>query len=270
MTSPAASPLLAEAPPGRHFAQFHRDTKGQDRRRDTLTESTLAFVEAGLRRGDSVLVIAGADQRDRLFERLAAGKFRPQSLRDPGQLSVLDAGQITAQLGAGGLPEWAPFRNALAPVLSRLQASGRGTRVYSELANALWQAGNIAAAIRVEDFWNALADNYPFSLYCGYTMDTQSEHSYAAPLEELARTHSDILGTPEDEQFGIALDRASKDIFGISLTQMTGASNQDAVRRLPSGQRTMLWVKRNLPMSTAPLAERARRYFQEDLSSRTR
>src|SRR6267143_1883586 len=262
MTSPASSLLLVEAPTGRHFAQFHRDTEDQDRRRDTLTESALAFVEAGLRRGDSVLVIAGADQRDRLFDRLAEGKFRPQSLRDPGQLSVLDAGQITAQLVAGGL-EWESFRTALAPVLSRLQPSGRGTRVYSELANALWQAENTAAAIQVEDFWNALAGTYAFSLYCGYTMDTHSEHSYAAPLEELGRTHSDILGTPEDEEFGVALDRASKEIFGISLTQMAGVSKQDETRRFPSGQRTMLWVKRNLPLSTSQLAERARHYFRD-------
>jgi hypothetical protein len=254
---------LVEAPPGRHFAQFHRDAKGEDRRRDTLTESALAFVEAGLRRGDSVLVIAAADQRDRLFERLAAGEFRPQSLCDPGQLSVLDAGPITAQFVAGGLPEWVTFRNALAPVLSRLQPSGRGTRVYSEMANALWQAGNTAAAIRVEDFWNILAGTYPFSLYCGYTMDTQSERSYAAPLEELGRTHSDILGTPEDEEFGVALDRASKEIFGISLTQMAGSSKQEDARRFPTGQRTMLWVKRNLPLSTSQLAERARHYFRD-------
>jgi hypothetical protein len=264
MTTPTTGTLLFDAPAGRHFAQFHRHTKDQDRRRDTLTESALAFVEAGLQRRDSVLVIAGADQRDRLFERLAAGKFRPQSLRDPGQLSVLDAAQITAELVAGGLPEWASFRNALAPVLSRLQSSGRATRVYSELANALWQAGNVAAAIQVEDFWNALAATYSFSLYCGYTMDTQSEHSYVAPLEELGRTHTDILGTPDDEQFGVALDQASKEIFGISLTQMAGVSRQEAARRFPSGQRTMLWVKRNLPMSSGQLAERARQHFRDN------
>jgi len=254
---------LVEAPSGRHFAQFHRDTEGQDRRRDTLTESALAFVEAGLQRGDSVLVIAAADHRDRLFDRLAEGRFRPQSLHDPGQLSVLDAGHIMAQLVADGLPEWAPFRNALAPALSRLQPSGRGTRVYSELASALWQAGETAAAIRIEDFWNALAGTYPFSLYCGYTMDTHSEQAYAGPVEELGRTHSDILATPEDEEFGQALDRASKEVFGISLTQMAAVSRQEGARRFPTGQRAMLWVKRNLPMSSAQLAEKARQYFRD-------
>jgi hypothetical protein len=263
VTAPAASNLLTAAPAGRHFAQFHRHTEGQDRRRDTRTESALLFVETGLGRGDNVLVIVGADQRDRLFERLAAGKFAPQSLPDPEQLSVLDVGQITAQFVADGLPQWAPFRNALAPILSRLQVSRRGTRVYSEMANTVWQAGNTAAAIQIEDFWNALAATYSFSLYCGYTMDTHSEHAYAAPLEELGRTHSDILSTPEDERLGAALDRASKEIFGIPLTQMAGVSRQEGARRFPSGQRAMLWVKRNLPLSTPQLAERVRHYYND-------
>ncbi len=263
MTAPFDSTLLTVAPSGRHFAQFHRDTVGQDRRRDTLTESALTFVEAGLRRGDSVVVIAAAEQRDRLFERLAAGEFRPQSLRDPGQLSVLDAEQVMVQCMASGEPDWAPFRNALAPLLSRLRTSGRGTRIYSELANALWQEGSTAAAIQIEDFWNALARTYPFSLYCGYTMDTQSEQAYAGPLEDIGRTHSDILATPDDEQFGMALDRASKEIFGISLTQMASISRQEGARRFPTGQRAMLWVKRNLPMSSSQLAEKARQYFRD-------
>lgn len=260
MTALTGGTLLTEAPAGRHFAQFHRLTEDQDRRRDTLTESAIAFVEAGLRRGDSILVIAEADQQNRMFEGLA-GEFRPQWRRDPGQLTILDARETTAPCLAAGLPEWTPFRNTLAPVLSRLQASGRGTRVYSEMTNVLWAEGHTEAAIRLEDFWNVMAADYEFSLYCGYTMDTHSEHSYAAPLEELGRTHSDILSTPEDERLGVALDRASKEIFGIPLTLMAGVSRQDPARRFPSGQRTMLWVKRNLPMSTTQLVARARKYF---------
>ncbi|HLQ59995.1 MAG TPA: hypothetical protein VK113_10810, partial [Gemmatimonadales bacterium] len=57
-------------------------------------------------------------------------------------------------------------------------------------------------------------------------------------------------------------DQASKEIFGIALTQMAGLSKQEETRRFPSGQRTMLWVKRNLPLSTPQLAERARHYFR--------
>src|SRR5436309_15076771 len=96
MTAPAGSNLLTVAPTGHHFAQFHRDTEGQDRRRDTLTESALLFVEAGLRRGDSVVVIAGADQRDRLFERLPQVGFAHNPCPTPGHWSALVPGPSRA------------------------------------------------------------------------------------------------------------------------------------------------------------------------------
>jgi hypothetical protein len=248
--------LLAEAPPGRHFAQIHRDS-------DTLVESAFAFLEAGVRSDHSVLLVATAEQEQRLFDRLAAVKIHPKSLCSSGQMAVLYSDEVLVQLLKDGVPEWAEFRRLLAPALSRLLPCGRGVRIYSELADTLWRAGNTEAAIRLEDFWNALASAYSFSLYCGYTMDTHSEHAYAGPLEELGRTHSDILGTPEDERFGIALDKASKEIFGVSLTQMAGMSRTSSARRFPSGQRTMLWVKRNLPLTSAQLVQKARQYFQD-------
>ena len=247
--------LLVDAPAGRHFAQFHRDT-------DTLTESAFVFLEAGLRSGNSLLIIGPAERVEQLFDRLATARFHPKSLADSGQLAVMDSMPIIEQLVSNGETEWARFRAMVTPVLSRLRPYGRGTRIYGEIANVLWQAGETDAAVRLEDFWNALAGSLSFSLFCGFTMDTHCEKTYSAPLEELGRTHSDILGSPEDERFGAALDRASKELFGISLTQMAGVAHKDGTRRFPSGQRTMLWVKRNLPMSTGQLVERARQYFR--------
>ena len=245
---------MVEAPAGRHFAQFHRDA-------ENLTEAAFVFLESGLRHGNSLLIVAPSPRVEQVFDRLAGGKLHPKSLVDSGQLAVMDSTPIIEQLVNNGQTEWARFRGILAPVLSRLAPRGHGTRIYGEIANALWEAGETDAAIRLEELWNALAGAYSFSLFCGFTMDTQCEHSYAAPLEELGRTHSDILGSEEDEQLGAALDRASRDLFGISLTRMAGVTSHEATRRFPSGQRTMLWVKRNLPMSSTQLIERARIYF---------
>ena len=243
--------LLAEAPPGRHFAQFHRNI-------DVLTESAFVFLEAGLSHSQSLLVIAPPARIEQLYDRLSSAKFHPQSLMDSGQLVLMDSSPIIDQLVSGA--PTARFRGMLGPVLSRLQPFGRGTRIYGEIANVLWEAGETNAAIQLEDLWNDLAGDHSFSLFCGYTMDTRCEHAYASPLEELGRTHSDILGSPDDEQFGEALDRASRELLGISLTQMANVSRNGALR-FPSGQRTMLWVKRNLPMSTTQLVERARLYL---------
>jgi len=248
--------LLVQGPIGRHFAQFHRDP-------GDLVESVFTFLEAGLRSGNSILIVAGPEQVDRLSDRLAAANYHLKALRDSGQLAHVDSTRILELFDANGASERRILRAAVAPTLNRLQLHGQGIRVYSELANTLWRAGDTDGAIEVEEFWNTRAESRPFSLYCGYTMDTHAEVSYAGPLEELGRTHAEILGTPEDEEFGMALDRASKEIFGVSLTQMAGVSRKDGARRFPSGQRAMLWVTRNLPLSSVQLADRARQYFRD-------
>jgi len=98
-------------------------------------------------------------------------------------------------------------------------------------------------------------------------LDVHRHNSYEGPLEEIGRTHSDILGNDEDERFREALDAASRDVFGVPLSEMVGFSRplHDGERRFPSGQRTMLWVKRNLPSASAAVLERARRYYEESL-----
>jgi len=256
MKAPPDSSLLAEAPAGRHVAQFHRDA-------EALTESAYVFLEGGLRRGHSVVIIATPANAERFEARLSAGKLDPMALRNSGQLEFLDAATILGKFMANGLPEWGRFRGTLGATLDRVQALGRGTRIYGDMADILWKDGNTQGAIRLEELWNALGRLYPFALYCSYMLDTQCEESYAGPIEELGRTHTEIVATVEDERFAAALDRASKEMFGISLSQMAGMGKQDDERRFPSGQRTMLWVKRNLPSSTARLAERARHYYKD-------
>jgi len=254
--------LLADAPAGRHFAQFHRTS-------DSLTESIASFLQSGIRHSNSVIVIATPELRDRLVTRLTEDRVNLEALSRSGQLDLIDAAQLLAAFMPDGVPEWPRFRSTMMPILARVEASGRGIRVFVEMGSILWREGNTEGAIRLENLWNTLAGFHSFALYCGYGLDTQRAESYAGPLEDVGHAHSDILGTEDDEHFSVALDRASKEIFGITLSQMAGMTNHDGARRFPSGQRTMLWVTRNLPLSTAQLAERARRYFQEVVTGRT-
>jgi hypothetical protein len=114
--------LLTEAPAGRHFAQFHREC-------DALVESVFGFLEAGVRRGNSVLVVAGRPRVDQLFERLTSAKLHPKSLAHSGQLAVIIADELLEQVTADDLPAWPAFRACLAPLLSRLQPFGHGIRI---------------------------------------------------------------------------------------------------------------------------------------------
>jgi len=261
MSSPLVSALLIEAPVNRHFAQLHRDPQA-------LTDAVTLYLQTGLRRGNGVVVIATPAHTDRFLTRLREDELDPGVFLKSGQLELHDAELMLRKFMQNDVPDWADFRHAMAAVFERVRAFGRGTtRAYGEMVNLLWHEGKPSAAIRLEEFWNELARLYPFSLFCSYMLDVHHDHAYNGPLEEIGRTHSDIIGTADDERFRVALDAASRDVFGVPLSQMIGFSRHThpGEHRFPSGQRTMLWVKRNLPSASAAVLDRARRYYEESL-----
>ena len=261
MSSPLISALLIEAPVNRHFAQLHRDPQA-------LTDAVTLYLETGLRRGNGVVVIASPVHTDWFLARLRASDLDPSVFLKSGQLELHDAELTLRKFMRNDVPDWEDFRRAMAAIFERVRAFGRGTtRTYGEMVNLLWQEGKQDAAIRLEEYWNELARLYPFSLFCSYMLDSHHDHAYNGPIEDIGRTHSDILGTADDERFRVALDAASRDVFGVPLSQMVGFSRtrDSGEQRFPSGQRTMLWVKRNLPSASGAVLERARRYYEESL-----
>lgn len=253
------SALLIEAPVNRHIAQLHRNP-------ESLKEAVGLFVETGLRRGNGVVVIATPSHTELLLQRLHQNGLDPEEHRRSGQLEILDAEAVLGRFMHGGVPDWTDFRHTVGTVLESVQAFGRSiTRAYGEMVNLLWQEGNPEAAIRLEEYWNELARLYPFSLLCSYMLDGHEESSYAGPLHEIGRTHSDILVSDDDQRFRMALDEASKDVFGLPLSKMlslSGHEDHPGEHRLPGGQRAMLWIMRNMPSASANVLERARRHYE--------
>jgi len=259
MSSPPVSALLIEAPANRHFAQLHSDPQA-------LTDAVTLYLQTGLRRGNGVVVIASPAHTELFLNRLREDDLDPGVFLKTGQLELHDAELTLRKFMRNDMPEWEDFRRAMGAIFERVRAFGRGTtRAYGETVNVLWHEGKQEAAIRLEEYWNELTRLYPFSKFCSYMLDVHDDHAYAGPLEEIGRTHSDILATAEDERFRVALDAASRDVFGVPLSEMVGFSRRrdSGEQRFPSGQRTMLWVKRNLPSASAAVLERARHYYDE-------
>ena len=259
--------LLINAPVGRHFAQFHRDNAG-------LADAVTLFIDAGLQRGTGVIVIASNSNMPLFEERLLGAGIDIGAFDRAGQLRLLSAEAVMSQFMRGGMPDWTDFRRTMSPILEGVQKFGQSsTRAYGEMVNLLWKDGRQVAAVRLEEYWNELAHLYPFSLFCGYTLESHNHESYLAPLHEIGRTHSSILTSDDDEAFRTALESASKDLFGVSLTQLiscTGYEDYPGESRLPIAQRTMLWITKNIPTSSAAVLERARSYYENNRNTGTK
>ncbi len=264
MQSPSSTELLTEAPAGRHFAQMHKDAQA-------LAEAVGVFVETGLRRGDAVIIVVPSSHTPLYLQRLKCNNIDLENWRRSGQLTVLDSQEMLGRFMRGDMPIWEEFRAAVGQIIENARMSGRTTtRVYGEMVSDLWRAGHTAAAIRLEEYWNELARQYQFCLFCGYQVDGLEATSYADPLAEIGRTHSDMLITQEDERFCAALDTASQDVLGIQISRMLtcgGCDDSAGEQRLSIGHQTMLWLQRNMPTEMAKVLQRARQIYADELNA---
>lgn len=258
MSSDNLRALVIEAPVGRHFAQLHRETA-------SLVESVGLYVVTGLERGTGVVVIATSSHTEALLHYVVRQGIDAEALRRAGQFVVLDAEATLARILRGGMPVWNEFRRVIGAVIESAQVFGRTTtRAYGEIVSILWSRGEYRAAIQLEEYWNELGRLHPFSLFCSYVLDSHDHRCYHAPLADIGRTHSEILTGDDDEAFREALDKASRDVFGVPLSQtltMSGHDQRPGEHRLPTGHRTMLWIARALPASSADVLRRARTYL---------
>lgn len=136
-----------------------------------LVDSVVDFLAPGLLAGDAATIVVATDAHRELFDRAltAAGVDLPAARRC-GRYVVLDAAQALATFLADARPDPARFNTGVGEVVARAADSAREVRIYGEMVGLLWQEGNVAAAIALEDLWNDLATRYPFSLFCAYPM----------------------------------------------------------------------------------------------------
>lgn len=250
--------MLHAAPVGRHICQLYPDPA-------VLAQSVASFVSAGLKRGDRVVVIAVPAHVELVLARLAEGGWNADAFAASSQFQILDAEATLARFMHEGLPRWADFLRSMTPLVTRRPGgSANGVRLYGELVNVLWHQDNQRGAIRLEEFWNDLAREHDLSLLCGYVMDDFKAGAHHDALADIGRVHSDVLATEHDRRFQAAVDRASRDILGSTLSitlSLSGREDRAGESRLPIGKRSMLWLKHNMPNVYPRVLDRALEYY---------
>ncbi|HEX2386027.1 MAG TPA: MEDS domain-containing protein [Candidatus Binatia bacterium] len=244
---------------GSHFVQFHNNSV-------SLAKEVAGFVAAGLREEEGVIVIATAEHTTLIVQQLIAAGLSAAAAEERGQLRILDADVTLASFMRLTLPDWPRFRDTIAPEIAALRDRGfKKIRAYGEMVDILWRNGNTSAAIRLEDYWNDLGQIYSFSLLCAYLLDGLSESSYAGPLNEIGRAHSAVLTGEDDERLQRAIDSASESIFGTHLSRVLAlVESRPGEHRLPPGRRTVMWLKRTMPLKVSEILARARHHIETE------
>jgi hypothetical protein len=159
---------------------------------ESLARMVAGFVAEGFITGHPAIVIATPEHRHATVQHLITMGFNIDQLKTQGDLFNLDAREALATFMVDGMPDAARFEATMMPLIDRA-CRGRVDcviRAYGEMVDVLWKDGMEAAAIRLEMFWNQLANTRKFSLLCGYAMGSFYKN---AGFEDIVSQHTHVV-----------------------------------------------------------------------------
>jgi anti-sigma regulatory factor (Ser/Thr protein kinase) len=159
---------------------------------DELADSVGRYLADGLRAGDGVVVVATAPHRLAFEAMLARDGLDADEERRVGRLLTVDAASLLGSFLADGRLDHDRFEAAASALIGRAAAGGRQVRVYAEMVALLWDAGDVALAIELEDQWNELSARLPLRLLCGYPASVLAGPGTAGPVRDVCRRHSAV------------------------------------------------------------------------------
>jgi hypothetical protein len=251
--------LLEHPEPEEHLLQFYQADESP------LIENISRYAWEGLKSGEGVLLIAAQHRTDAVAQRLEELGIDTDRAGHEGQLSLIDVRQALAGFMLDGQPDWERFQNTIGVTVreSKARIQNGVIRAYGEMVGVLWEAGQVAAAIRLEHYWNELRHSAPFKLFCAYPIDVLSKGFRTAAVDALLRAHTHLLPSGSSGDLEDALNRAMDEVLGTEssgVRTLIEAHQRPSWAEMPSAEGMILWLRNNRPDQADQIVDLARQY----------
>ena len=170
-----------------HIVQFYEDDA-------FLVETVARHVGPALAADGTAIVIATKSHREALDDELTLRGLDLGSRKVHGRYRSLDAEQTLREFMIEGWPDEALFNATVGTIVSRALAIAGGSQVacFGEMVALLWARGQRDAALRVEQFWNGLAERHTFSLLCAYPLADFQHEKDRRHFFNICGEHTDV------------------------------------------------------------------------------
>jgi PAS domain-containing protein len=172
-----------------HVVQFYEDD-------GFLLDTLTAQMSPTLESGGAAVVVASKLHRDGLKHRLKQRGFSVNNAVHEGRYIQLDAAETLERICRNGNVDGSRFREVIGGVVKLAMRENGHTRkvvAFGEMVALLWQDGKRDAAVRLEQFWNELAAERPFTLICGYPMSCFARAEHHDGLHAVCAEHGIVL-----------------------------------------------------------------------------
>jgi DNA-binding NarL/FixJ family response regulator len=179
----------SEAPPVRHEVEFYANDAA-------FVNGFVRAIEAALKAGNSVVVIASESHRAAILEKARVEITDFNSLFTQGRFSQIDNRVTLSRYMVNDLPDPLLCAEAVGELVSAAAKAAPQARVSicGECAPALLADGNPDAAIRVEQLWDELTRRHGADTLCGYLWSHFPQGRSGPVFERICAAHSAVHG----------------------------------------------------------------------------
>jgi hypothetical protein len=244
---------------GQHIAQTYQDEA-------FLVKSVSVFAGAGIQKGQGVLLVATKPHLKLFAETVEKIGCDVPAARSRGQLTEVCVEDALNDIMIAGIPSADKFsRLAKAAIQKTHGHEGvSGIRIFGELVNVLWMAGNMQAALSLETLWDKLGKTHPFTLFCGYKMDNFDKNAACGAFQSVCDSHSHLIPVEHYERLDDAVIKGSREVLGDSLSRLVrslAADSRVAAAQMPVAQKVLLWLRQNMPGTADKVYLRTRMHY---------
>ncbi|HEY0613167.1 MAG TPA: MEDS domain-containing protein [Candidatus Elarobacter sp.] len=253
--------LLGDVPLRAHLVQLY------DADEQVLAVNVARYLSEGLARGEGAVVIATPEHRAAFAREIAAGGADAEAALAAGLLVMVDAAETLDALLVEGEPDPAQFAQIIGDLIGSVRERvGRAqVRAYGEMVGLLWESERYAAAIRLEELWNAELTSGGLALFCAYPIDVFGDAFRIADVDALLCAHTHLLPAGGDAMQR-AVERAMHEVLGNradGVRALMKANYRPSWAALPKVEAEILWLRNNLPDDAERILTRARTHYRD-------
>lgn len=259
------SGLLADAGPRDHIVQLYQDQQ-------FLNRAVCRFAAGAIANGEGVILVPTAAHWEAFRPRLEAEGVDVNAAQDSGQLTVVDADELLPRFMSETMPDAPVFLGLAADVISTARGQARFPKIrwWGEMVNVLWEQGNVAASMSLEDQFDRLAKHHEIAIFCSFVMDNFNSEVHSRLLPRLGQNHSHLIPVEDYARLERAVSSALRQTVGADDAQVLEQqllSNYSQAFQMPRSQALLLALRESLPDVADAVLSRSRKLYHSSKPS---
>jgi hypothetical protein len=247
--------LLHNAAPTDHIVQLYQDE-------EFLNRAVCRFAAAAITHGEGIILVPTAAHWEAFCPRLEAEGVDIKTAQSQGQLTVVDSDELLPRFMGDKMPDAPVFLGLAGEVVSRARGRNRYPKVrwWGEMVNVLWERGNAAASMALEDLFDQLAHEQEIAIFCSFLMDNFDGEIHTRMLPRLGQNHSHLIPVQDYARLERAVADALREIVGpveASVIEKKLLEHYAPPFAMPSSQALLFALRQALPDVASAVLQRS-------------